>query len=179
MVVRGAAHDAGAGWLAAETEGGEGGCEHVDPEDLQRAEGEDGEAAVVLEAEADDQEHHFADVGGQEVQDELVDVVGHAAAFFDGGDYAGEVVVREDDVCGALCDVGSGEAHGYADVCGLEGGRVVDAVARHCGEGVAAVEGGDHAGFGVGGAACDDEGQHGQGVDLDVCHGVEFGGSLY
>ena len=86
-------HDVVAGFFAAQTEGREGGGEHVDPEDLERGQGEDGEAGFVLEPEADDEEDDFGDVGGEEVQDELLDVVEHAPAFFDRVDDAGEIVV--------------------------------------------------------------------------------------
>jgi hypothetical protein len=36
------------------------------------------------------------------VQDELLDVVEDTAAFLDGGDDRGEVIVRQDDVRGVL-----------------------------------------------------------------------------
>ncbi|TFB02685.1 hypothetical protein CCMA1212_005469 [Trichoderma ghanense] len=167
------AHDLGRRSLAAEPKRGEGRRDHVDPDDLERGHGEDGEAGAVDKGEADDEQDDLTDVGDEEMQDELLDVVEHAAALADGGDDGVELVVGEDDLGGRLGDVGAG-AHGDADVCAGERGRVVDAVARHGHEGAAAAEGLDHARLGVRGAAGDDERELFQGVNLGVGHLVEL-----
>ena len=46
-------------------------------------------------------------------------------------DDGGEVVVGEDHLRGFLGHLGPGDAHGHADVGGLQRRRVVDAVAGH------------------------------------------------
>ena len=62
--------------------------------------------------------------------DVLGEVVEDLAALLDRVDDGGEVVVGEDHAPGVLCHLGP-RAHGDADVGGFDGGRVVDAVARH------------------------------------------------
>ena len=101
------------------------GC-HVDPQDLQRAGSE-----ARSEHDRDENDEAFADVGRQRPDDELREVVEYSAAFFDGGFDGGEVVVGEDHVGGFLGDLGTPLPHRDADVCLLQRGRVVDAVARH------------------------------------------------
>jgi len=41
---------------------------------------------LVLKSGTDNQEDDFSDVGHEKVQNEFLDVVKHASAFFDGGD---------------------------------------------------------------------------------------------
>jgi hypothetical protein len=74
---------------------------------------------------------HFARVGCQEIVDELADVVVDRATLLDGVHDRCEVVVRQHDVRGFLGHVGARDAHGNADVGGLDGGCVIDPVARH------------------------------------------------
>ena len=64
-------------------------------------------------------------------REEVADVVEDGLALVDGVEDAEQLVVGEDDVRGLLGDVRARDAHGDADVRGLERGRVVDAVARH------------------------------------------------
>ena len=68
---------------------------------------------------------------GEDVEDELADVVEDATSCLDGRDDGGEVVVGEDHRRRLARDVRAGQAHGDADVRAPERGRVVDAVARH------------------------------------------------
>ena len=84
-------------------------------------------------AEQGSEEHRqdLAGVAGQEVMDELLDVVVDAPAFLDGGDDRGEVVVRDDHVRDFLGHVRPGDAHGHADIGFLDRRGVVDAVAGH------------------------------------------------
>jgi hypothetical protein len=60
-------------FLEAETDGEEGGCDEVDPEDFDGGEREDGMGVEVFEGEANEQEDDLRDVGDQEVQEELGD----------------------------------------------------------------------------------------------------------
>lgn len=174
VVGGGPPHDVLGGGFDAEAHVRRAGGDHDDPEDLDGADGEDGEAVCVLEGEADKQRAGEGDVLGEQVRDELLDVVEHAAALFDGVQDAGEVVVGEDDVAGVLCHVAAVLAHGDADVGALQRGRVVDAVARHGREAVAAVQRFDHADFCRGGAARDDEREAWERVDLGVAEFVEL-----
>ena len=75
--------------------------------------------------------HQFRDVGGEDVGEELADVLVHRPAFLDGGDDGGEVVVQQHQVRRLPGHVGAAPAHGHADVGGAQGGGVVDAVAGH------------------------------------------------
>src|SRR5699024_5239230 len=88
---------------------------------------------------------HLAHVGGQQELDGLADAVVDAAAFADRVDDGGKVVVGQHHVGHVLGHVGAGDAHADADVGGLDGGRVVDAVAGHGGDGAALLPGGDDA----------------------------------
>ena len=76
-------------------------------------------------------DQHLAQVGRQEIAQELLDVGVDRAPLLDRRDDRGEVVVGEHDVGGLLRDVGPGDAHRDADVGGLERRRVVHAVAGH------------------------------------------------
>ena len=74
---------------------------------------------------------HLGGRVGEDVEDELADVVVDAAAGRDGGDDRGEVVVGEHHRRRLAGDVGPGAAHRDADVRAAQGGGVVDAVAGH------------------------------------------------
>ena len=68
---------------------------------------------------------------GENEGDGLLDVVEDAPAEPHGSDDRREVVIEQHERCGLACDVGSAASHGDADVCRLERGSVVDAIARH------------------------------------------------
>ena len=93
-----------------------------------------GDAQHAGQHDAAEHGEHLTDVGAQQVAQELADVVEDAAAFAHGGHDGGEVVVRQDHLGGFLCDLSAGDAHGHADVGGLDGRGVVDAVAGHGGD---------------------------------------------
>ena len=63
--------------------------------------------------------------------DKLDDVVVNRAALFHGTDDAGEIIVGQHQRRRLLAHLGTGDAHGNADVGSLEGRRVIDAVTRH------------------------------------------------
>ena len=70
-------------------------------------------------------------IGGEEEADELLDVLVDAAAFLDGRDDRGEVVIQQHDVGNLPRHVAAALPHGDTDVGALERWRVVDAVSRH------------------------------------------------
>ena len=80
---------------------------------------------------ADEHAEDARHIARQEEIDGVFDVGIHAPAVDHRLDDGGEVVVREDHGRGVLADLGAGDAHGHADIGGLEGGGVVDAVAGH------------------------------------------------
>ena len=104
-------HDVWRGGGAAEGECGERVGGDIEPKDL---EGEDWQWIV---ADGDDGDKEDGDeVSRKHVFDEGEDVVVNPAAFFNGGDDGGEVVVFEDDVgdfFGGFC---SFDTHGYANI---------------------------------------------------------------
>lgn len=71
QVARPAHHDVGLGLFQPETQGEEGRRDHVDPEDLQGGEGEDGVSAAVLERERDEEQDDLRDVGDEQMHEEL------------------------------------------------------------------------------------------------------------
>ena len=133
------------------------------------------QAEQAGEHHAGEHRQQLAGVGGQQVEQILADVVVDAAAFLDRLDDAGEVVVGQHHVGGLLGDVGAGDAHGDADVGGLERGRVVDAVAGHGDDMALALQRADDAQlvFGI------DAGEHAHvlddGIELGVVHGAQLG----
>ena len=121
-------HEAGLGRLAAERERGQDLGAEVDREDLQHRQRQRDRAA----REREDEERN--DLGrrvGEDVEDELADVVVDAAAGLDRRDDGREVVVGEHHRRRLARDVRSGDAHRDADVRASERGRVVDAVPGH------------------------------------------------
>ncbi|KAF4508163.1 hypothetical protein G6O67_004578 [Ophiocordyceps sinensis] len=137
LVLRRLAHHVRRRLLAAQAKGRKRRRHHVDPDDLQRRHGEDGEASPVHEAEPGNQENDLADVGGEQVQHKLLDIVKHAATLADGGHDGVELVVGEHNLGRRLCHVRA-RPHGDAHVSPRQRGRIVDAVARHGHEGASA-----------------------------------------
>lgn len=98
-VVRRAAHDVRSGVLHTQAHRGRTRRNDDDPQHLHRTEREDGEPLLVFEGEPDHEHYGLADVPGEQVERERLDVVERAAALADGGDYGGEIVVGQHDVC--------------------------------------------------------------------------------
>ena len=105
-----AAHDIVVWRVERQRCGGEAIGDKVDPEKLD---GDQGfrHAKGGGEEDGDD----FADVGLDEVADELLRVVVDGAAFLDGDLDGGEIVICEDHVCGQFGHVGAC-AHSDADI---------------------------------------------------------------
>ena len=82
--------------------------------------------------EREDEERHDLGHGvGEDVEDELADVVVDPPPLLDGGDDGGEVVVGEHHRRGLAGHVRAGPAHRDADVGAAQGRGVVDPVAGH------------------------------------------------
>lgn len=122
------AEDASDGTLETETHVGETRGSHDDPHDLDGGDGEDGETCAILEDESDEQDESLRDVGGEHVEDELLDVVKDTATLLDGGHDRGKVVVAENDIRGILGDIRTGLTHGNTDIGTAERGRIVDTI---------------------------------------------------
>ena len=125
--------------LQTKGQGGEAVGDQVDKQQVHRVQ--------QCEAQQRGEEHaqHLAHVAGQQELDGLADVVIDPAALLHGGDDGGEVVVAEHHVRHVFRYVRAGDAHAHADIRGLDGGRVVDAVAGHGGDGALAPPGVDNA----------------------------------
>ena len=121
-------HDPRLRRVAAERERGQGLRAEVDREDLHRGQRQRHRAARERE---DDEGHDLRRRVGEDVEDELADVVVDAPALLDGVDDRREVVVGEHHRGRLAGDVGAGEAHRDADVGGPQRRGVVDAVAGH------------------------------------------------
>ena len=102
------------------------GADHVDPQDLQRRDGQ-------REAEQDrrDDGEGLAAIDRQQKDDRLLQVVVNRPTFFDGGGDGGEIVVGQHHFGGFLGRLGAVAAHGDADIGALQRRCVVDAVAGH------------------------------------------------
>ena len=97
----------------------------MDPQHLRRrkwlAGGDVEEGGTEEGGDEDDEEH-------QDEADVLRKVVIDLPALFDGVDHGGEVVVRKDHPTGIFRHVGA-TVHRHPDISGLNGRRVVDAIA--------------------------------------------------
>ncbi|MNX66381.1 hypothetical protein D3C86_974710 [compost metagenome] len=119
-------HHAGFGGFERQAERQRGGCRHVHPQDLQRRQRRQRAAQ-----DRRDDEQRLRQVGGQDEEYGLFQVVVDAPALAHGIGDRGEVVVGQHHVGGFLGDLRALDAHGHADVGLLERGGVVDAVPRH------------------------------------------------
>ena len=73
----------------------------------------------------------FSDIAGQKKMDGFFDVFKDSPSLPHRGHNGGKVVVGQNHIGGAFGYIGAGNPHSAADVSGLEGGRVVDAVSGH------------------------------------------------
>ena len=125
---RRAGHQAAGGLVEAERDRERDVDDHVQPQDLQRV-----QRGAVGDADdpGADEDRDVGDQGRHLEAQVLQQVVVEGAAVGDGADDRGEVVVGQDHHRGLLGDLGAGDAHGHADVGGLQRRGVVDAVAGH------------------------------------------------
>src|SRR5436190_532907 len=85
-------------------------------------------------------ERHDRHVEGYEVEERALDVVEDVAAFADGRDDGGEVVIEQDEIGGSACDISAALSHGDADIGAPQGRRVVDTVTGHGDDGAGAFQ---------------------------------------
>lgn len=120
-------------------------------------------------------EHHKSKRRGRSAElecQEVLDIVEDALALFDRGEDCGEIVVGEDHIRRFLGDVRAQLTHRDADVCFLQGGGVVHAVAGHGYHVASRLQGSDDFEFVLGtGSGKDADSAHGF-CELGVAHGV-------
>lgn len=175
--LRRASKNVGRGVLESKTSLSEGTGDEKHPDDLDGGHDEDGDTAVVLEGETDEKADDEGDVGGKHVLDELLDVVEDAAAFLDGVEDGGEVIVSENDIRGLLGDVRAVETHGNTDISVLQRGTVVDTITSHGNVAATAVQSLNHSDLGLGRASGNDKGKLRHGIELGISEMVEIVGS--
>jgi hypothetical protein len=167
-------HDIGGGNFESETHVGQAGGDHDNPHDLNGSQREHGKTAAVLEGKTDKQDTGLGDVLSEHVEDELLDVVEHAATLLDGVEDRSKVIVGEHDIRSLLGDIGTGLTHGNTNVGTLERGRVVDTVTGHGDEALATVKSLNHADLGLGSATGDNERKAGKLINLLIGELVEI-----
>lgn len=118
-------HNVQIGWVEAKRGSGQAISDKVDPEELNRNE-RLGNAECSGEEDGDD----LADVGRDEVADELLHVVVDGASLLNSGDNRGEVVVSEYHLRRRFGHR-SARTHSDTDLGLLQRRRVVDTVACH------------------------------------------------
>ena len=167
-ILRRPPEDVGDGLFESKTGLSEGAGADEHPQNFDRGHQENGSTGCILESQTNKQGDHEADVGGEDVEDELLDVVEDAAALFDGVEDGGEVIVREHDVRRVLRHVRA-RAHGNTDVRALEARAVVHPVSRHRHVPAPPVQRLDHPHLGAGRATRHHHRQPRQRVDLGIC----------
>merc|ERR1719222_931280 len=121
-------HDVQVGRVEGESSGGQTVSDEVHPQQLHGDQSL-GETESGGQEDAD----NLADVGGNQITDELLHVGVDGTALLNGGHDGGEVVVGQDHLGGGLGHSGAG-AHGDTDLGSLQGGGVVDTVTSHGGD---------------------------------------------
>ena len=111
--------------LQSQGQGREAVGNQIDPQQMHRL--ENGKAQQRCGKDADDLAH----IGAQEELNGLADVVVNPTALLYSPHNGGKIVIRQDHIRHIFGHVRTGDPHTHANVCGLDGGRVVDAVASH------------------------------------------------
>ena len=119
--------------------------------------------------------HQLGDVRGQDIGQELPDVLEDGAALLDAGDDARKVVVQEDDVGRFPGHIRSGQPHGDADIGRPQRRRIVHAVPSDRDDVALALERRDHAQLLIG---CDPRADDFRGVERELELGVRHPGEI-
>lgn len=154
--------------LETKTHVGETRGNHDNPHNFDGGDREDRDIILVLEGETDKQGDGLTNVLSQHVKNELLDVIEHAAAFLNGVENRGEVVVCQYNIGGFLCNIRTSLTHGNADICALERGRIVNTVTCHGDKALAPVESFNHADLGLGSTASNDQWEQRQLVNVVI-----------
>ena len=93
--------------LETETHVGKRGGNHDDPHDFDRRHWEDREATLILECETNEQNTCLRDVLSEQMENELLDIVEHAATLLDSVQDRGKVVIGQNNVGSVLGNIGS------------------------------------------------------------------------
>ena len=133
------AHIALKGRLSSECQGRQSVYDQVDPQYLH-----DGQGVGDAEDGGQHVDGHGGHVDGELIDDELANVVIDGAAVENSLADSGEIVVHDDNVARLFGHLGA-TAHGEAHIRFLQGGTVVDAVARHTDHQIQLLGSGDQA----------------------------------
>ena len=144
-------------------------ADQIQPEELHRLQRD---RHTKEHGAEDDQD--FADITRQQEVDELADVRIDDPPLLDRRNDAGEVVVGQHHVRRLLGDVGTGDAHGHADVGALQGRRVIDPVASHGYDVAVGFHGIDDARLVLRGNAAANLEPFGARGEVGVAHGLDF-----
>ncbi|KAI6773583.1 hypothetical protein HG531_000432 [Fusarium graminearum] len=177
LVLRRFAHDILSTLLTTKSEGREGGSSHVDPDDLQRRDGENGKATVIDKGKTTHQKDNFTDIGGKKMQDKLLDVVKHATTFTNSGDDRVKLVISEHDLGSRLGNIRT-RTHSNTDIGTRKRGGVVDTITSHGHKGTTSTKSVDHASLGVGSTTGDNQRKFLKSVNLLISHAVKVSGLL-
>ena len=101
-------------------------CQQVDPEDLDR-----GQRRGQTGKDRRCHQHDFSEVGTQEIDYRLADVVEEISSLHDRVLDGDKVVIHQDHLSRILRDFRSADTHGDTDIRCLQGRRVVHAVSCH------------------------------------------------
>lgn len=165
-ILRRSLHDIGSSNLKTETHVGHTRGDHDDPQNLNRSKREDGDASRVLERKTDEKSASLCNVLGQDVQDELLDIVKHATTLFHSIENGSKVVIRQYNIRSLLGNIRTGLTHGNTDISTFQGWRIIDTITRHGDEALAAMKGLNHADLGLGSAARNNKRQNGELVNF-------------
>ncbi|CAF3572987.1 unnamed protein product [Fusarium graminearum] len=166
-------HNTSDGALETETHVGKTRGGHNNPHDLDGGNREDGETGSVLKDKTDKQNDSLSNVGGEDVENELLDVVKDTATFLNGSDNGSKVVITENNIGGVLGDIGTGLTHGNTNIGTAERGRIVNTITKL----VTSVEGFNHADLGLRSTSGNDKREERKLVDFIVGKTIKGGSS--
>lgn len=121
-----AVHNIVSGRFSSQSKGSEGVHDYIDPKKL-----DGGEWLLSEEASTGEDEEHSDDVDSELELKELADIVIDVTAIFDSGQDGAEVVIRENNIAGALGNIGSSNSHSETNIRSVESRGVISAITSH------------------------------------------------
>ena len=112
--------------LSSESKGSECVHDQVNPEKLYG-----GERLFSEKASTSKDEEHGDDVDSKLELKELANVIIDVTAIFDSGQNGTEVIIQERNITSVLCNFGSSDSHGEANIRSVKGGGIVGTVSGH------------------------------------------------